>query len=368
MGGSPDKYPGYQRVDDPRAREKFEKEWGVPLPDKVGLTAVDMIYAAEAGKIKAMYIMGENVVISDPDTEHTREALKNLDFLVVQDIFLNETAELAHVVLPAAAYAEKRGTFTNTERSIQRVRKAVEPPGEAKEDSWIIMELSRRMGYPMKYRDNDMEEVFLEIGRLWPAIAGMNYNTIMFRGVQWPCPEPGHPGTPYLFKDGFTRGIGTPMEIYLKESHDYLFNEEEAAIGKALFSVVRYRPSSELPDEEYPYILTTGRQLFQYHTGTMTRRVKAINTVSPGPYVEINPGDAETLNIISGDLVKVSSRRGSITLKANVSKRPDRGVVFIPFHFKEASANVLTNPKALDPFCKIPELKVCAVNIEKVEG
>ncbi len=364
MGCDPSRYPGYQKVTDPKAKEKFEKEWGVSLPDKVGLTAVDMVDAAEAGKLKAMYIMGENPLISDPDIIHTKKALENLDFLVVQDIFMTETAELADVVLPAAVAVEKRGTFTNTERRVQRVRKAIDPPGNAREDSWIIIELGKKMGYKKHYRNYDMEEVFLEAGRLWPALAGMNYNTIMTEGVQWPCPTKNHPGTPYLFKDGFTRVTGSPMAKYIEETHEYLFKETPET-GKALFSVVKYRPSSELPDDEYPLVLTTGRQLFHYHTGSMTRRVKGLDSVSSGPYVEINPTDAEDLNITKGDMVKVSSRRGDIELNANVTDRPDSGVVFIPFHFREAAANVLTNPTALDPVCKIPELKVCAVRVEK---
>ncbi len=338
MGGSPVNLPGYQSVTDEKVREKFEIEWGTNLPSKPGITAIDMMHEAEVGKLKALYIMGENPALSDPDIEHTKKALKNLDLLIVQDIFLTETAELAHVVLPAVTFAEKNGTFTNTDRRVQRVRKAVEPPGEAKEDSWIIMELSKKFGYDMNYEN--IHKVFLEIGKLWPAFAGIDYSRIRKHGIQWPCPTKDHKGTPYLFKDGFLR-------------------------GKGKFTAVKYRPSEEQPDQEYPFILTTGRELFQYHTGTMTRRVKAINEISSGPYIEVNPDDAKNLSIEAGNNVCVTSRRGSITLKAKVSDRPDKGVVFIPFHFKEAAANVLTNPKALDPVCKIPELKVCAVTIKK---
>ncbi|HWR57316.1 MAG TPA: molybdopterin dinucleotide binding domain-containing protein, partial [Thermodesulfovibrionales bacterium] len=282
------------------------------------------------------YIMGENPVLSDPDMHHTVKALENLEFLVVQDIFLTETAQLADVVFPAASFAEKDGTFTNTERRVQRVRKGVSPPGEAREDSWIISELSKRLGYDMKY--NSVEEVFKEIGRVWPAVAGISYGRIEKRGLQWPCPSPDHPGTPYLFKGTFPR-------------------------GKGRFSAISYRPSAELPDAEYPFVLSTGRQLFQYHTGTMTRKTKAIEKVAPHSYVEIHPDDAAALSIVDGQRIKVSSRRGSIELAAMVTERPLRGMVFIPFHFKEAAANVLTNT-ATDPVCKIPELKVCAVKIE----
>ena len=240
------------------------------------------------------------------------------------------------MVLPAACFAEKDGTFTNTERRVQRVRKAVNPPGQAMEDGAIIMELSGRMGYAMNY--NLAEEVMREIGGLWPAVAGITYGRIEKGGLQWPCPTLDHPGTPYLFKGGFPR-------------------------GKASFTTVGYEPSKELPDRDYPFVLTTGRQLFQYHTGSMTRKVRELNAVAPEAYVEINPADADSLKIETGDLISVSSRRGSVSIKALVTERAPRGMVFIPFHYKEAAANVLTNPE-LDPVCKIPELKVCAVRIE----
>ena len=338
MGCIPDQYPGYQKVNLPPIKTKFEKAWGVKLSNKVGLTAMEMMGAAIKGKMKAMYIMGENPALSDPDVNHTVKALNKLDFLVVQDLFLTETAELADVVLPAASFAEKDGTFTNTERRIQRVRKALNPPGEAKEDSVIIRELSERLGYPMKY--NFTEEVFQEIGSLWQAVAGVTYGRIDKWGVQWPCPTLDHPGTPYLFKGGFPR-------------------------GKAAFTVVEYKPSKELPDEEYPFVLSTGRHLFLYHTGTMIRKGDALSKVLPEAYVELNPDDANKLGVNNSQKVRVSSRRGSIEVKIQVSKRVGKGMVFIPFHYKEAAANVLTNT-ALDPIAKIPELKVCAVKIEKI--
>lgn len=336
MGCIPNQYPGYQRVDLPAIREKFESAWGVPLSEKPGLTATEMTVAAYEGRLKALYIMGENPAISDPDINHAVKALKSLDFLVVQDIFMTETAELADVVLPAACFAEKDGTFTNTERRLQRVRKAVSPPGLAKDDSCIIIELSRRMGYDMEYHFN--EEILQEVGNLWPAVAGITYGRIESFGLQWPCPTLNHPGTPYLFKGGFPR-------------------------GKAAFTAVHYSHSKELPDKAYPFILTTGRQLFQYHTGSMTRKVPELNKVAPEAYMEINPEDAARLGIRDGDMLKVSSRRGSLDIKALISERPVKGLVFIPFHYKEAAANILTNSE-LDPTCKIPELKVCAVNIE----
>ncbi len=336
MGCIPNQYPGYQRVDLPSIRNKFETAWDVKLSDKPGLTATEMTQAALDGKLKALYIMGENPVISDPDTHHTVKSLKSLEFLVVQDIFMTETAELADVVLPSSCFAEKDGTFTNTERRVQRVRKAVSLPGEAREDSLIIMELSRRMGYDMKY--TLMEEILGEIGDLWPAVAGITFGRIEKLGIQWPCPTVEHPGTPYLFKGGFPR-------------------------GKAAFTTVTYQPSKELPDREYPFILSTGRQLFQYHTGSMTRKVTELNVVAPEAYIEIKPADAEKLTLADGDVVRVSSRRGSINIKVLISERPSEGLVFIPFHYKEAAANVLTVTE-LDPICKIPELKVCAVKIE----
>ncbi len=338
MGCIPDFFPGYQKVNIPGVKQKFQTIWGVRLSDKIGLTATEMTKAAFEGSLKAMYIMGENPALSEPDINHTIKTLKKLDFLVVQDIFMTETAELADVVLPAACFAEKDGTFTNTDRSVQRIRKAVEPPGEAREDAYIIIELAKRLGYEMRY--DSIEDIFHEAGKLWPALAGITYKRITQKGLQWPCPTSNHPGTQYLFKGGFPR-------------------------GNATFTSVHYKPSEEVPDHEYPFILTTGRQLFQYHTGSMTRRIDAINTISPGAYLEIHPEDADTLGLSDGDRVKISSRRGSVDTRVIVSGRPSRGVVFMPFHFREAAANILTNI-ALDPISKIPELKVCAVKIEHI--
>jgi len=337
MGCIPNFFPGYQKLNIPGVKQKFQTIWGVRLSDKIGLTATEMTKAAFEGSLKAMYIMGENPAMSEPDINHTIKTLKKLDFLVVQDIFMTETAELADVVLPAACFAEKDGTFTNTDRSVQRIRKAVEPPGEAKEDAYIIIELAKRLGYEMRY--DSIEDIFQETGKLWPALAGITYKRIAKTGLQWPCPTLDHPGTPYLFKGGFPR-------------------------GRAAFTVVRYRASEELPDNEYPFLLSTGRQLFQYHTGSMTRRVDAINMVSPGAYIEIHPDDADKLKVRDGDIVKVTSRRGSLDVKVMVSGRPLKGLVFIPFHYSEAAANLLTNT-ALDPVARIPELKVCAVKIEQ---
>jgi formate dehydrogenase alpha subunit len=339
MGCIPNFYPGYQPVSVPGVRTKFEKAWKAKLSAEKGLTATEMTHAALEGKLRALYIMGENPVLSDPDMQHTVKALQKLDFLVVQDIFLTETAELADVVLPATCFAEKDGTFTNTSRRVQRVRKAVQPPGESREDSHIIMELAKRFGYDMDY--NLIEEVFQEAKKLWPALAGITFKRIAKTGLQWPCPTQDHPGTPYLFKGGFPR-------------------------GKASFTVVEYRPSEELPDHEYPFLLSTGRQLFQYHTGSMTRRNEAIHSVSPAAYIEIHPDDAVVLGIREGETVSVSSRRGSIDIQTRITERPLPGTVFIPFHFREAAANMLTN-NVVDPIAKIPEFKVCAVRINRIE-
>ena len=336
---APTVLPGYQRVDTPEAREKFEQAWGVKIPPKPGLTATEMMNAAADGRIRAMYIMGENPVITDPNQHHTVKALRKLEFLVVQDIFLTETAQHAHVVLPAACSFEKDGTFTNTERRVQRVRKAIVPPGDARDDLSIIRELSRAMGYPMDYKN--AEQVFEEYRRLWPAMGGITYDRIKSRGLQWPCPAQDHPGTEYLYKDGFPK-------------------------GKVPFVPVAYTPPAEVAGRDYPFVLTTGRNLYQYHSGSMTRRVTAIEEHAGEAYVELHPADGGRLGIEDGDRVKVRSRRGEIEIKARFTRRVTEGTVFIPMHYREAAANVITND-ALDPDVKIPEFKVCAVAIEAVQ-
>jgi len=304
------------------------------------LTVVEMLN--EAGKkIKAIYIMGENPMLSDPDLTHVEESLKALDFLVVQDIFLTETAKLADVVLPAASFAEKNGTFTNTERRVQLVRKAIEPIGESKPDDWVLIELADKMGYEMQYES--AAAVMEEIAGLTPSYGGISYQRLEREGgLQWPCPDAAHPGTKFLHKDKF-------------------------AGGKGKFQAVKYRPPAEEPDKEYPFRLTTGRMLYHYHTGSMTRRSVGLDEICKEGYIEINPADAEFLGIKENDLVTVSSRRGKIEIKAKLTNIVARGVVFIPFHFAESAANVLTNA-ALDPIAKIPELKVCAVRIEEIGG
>ena len=339
MGGLPNVYTGYQKVDDPAVRERMESAWGVDrLPDRPGLTATDMMNKAHEGELKALYIIGENPMVSDPDLNHAEKSLKNLDFLVVQDIFLSETARMADVVLPSASFAEKDGTFTNTERKVQRVRKAVMPPGKAREDGVILCDLSKRFGYAMSYKDS--REVMEEIAQVTPSYCGINYNRIKVKGLHWPCTGTDHPGTPCLHMDQFTCGLG-------------------------VFHAIDYRPPAEVPDDAYPLFLTTGRLLYHYHTGTMTMKTPGLNERAPACFVEISPEDAAGYGVGEGDMLRVRSRRGEIEAAAKVSETAVKGTVFIPFHYAAAAANRLTNA-ALDPIAKIPELKVCAVAIEKV--
>lgn len=335
MGGLPNVYPAYQQVANEDARKKFERSWGATLSAKPGLTIMEMMAAAGAGTIKAIYVMGENPLLSDPDLHHVNKELQKLDLLVVQDIFLTETAELADVVLPAASFAEKEGTFTNTERRVQRVRKAIVPPGEAKTDWEIICGISNKLGYPMTYKS--AKEIFEEIATVTPSYAGITYKRLETEGIQWPCPAPDHPGTKFLHKDKFSRGLG-------------------------LFSAIQYIPPNELPDKEYPFMMTTGRVLYHYHTGTMTRRAKGPSERCPVSLAEINPIDAEKLGIADGQAVKVASRRGEVEARAQITEKSAPGTIFMNFHFKDAPVNFLTNP-ALDPVGKIPEYKVCAVKL-----
>ena len=337
MGALPDVFPGYQGVGDQKALLKFETAWGRKLPANPGLTVVEMMKAAEEGKIRAMYIMGENPMLSDPDLRHVEAALKRLDFLVVQDIFLTETAKLAHVVLPGVTFAEKDGTFTNTERRVQRIRQAINPIGEARPDWQIFCQLASRMGYEMDYQHPS--QIMEEIAKLTPSYGGIYYDRLENGGLQWPCPDREHPGTRYLHKDRFTRGLG-------------------------LFQAVEYIPPAETPDEDYPYLLSTGRVYYHYHTGSMSRRCQGLDEIYPKALAEINPSDAKELGVEDGAMVKVASRRGEVEVEAQLTERVPKGTIFMSFHFNEAAANVLTNP-ALDPVAKIPEYKVCAVRVEK---
>ncbi len=332
-------YPGYQAVTNPEIKQKFEEAWGMTgLSDQMGLTVTEMTDAAGSGKVKAMYIMGENPVLSDPDSNHVIKALQNLDFLVVQDIFLTETAELADVVLPGCSYAEKDGTFTGTDRRIQLVRQAIPPIGDSKADWAIICELAQRMG-ASGFEYQSPSEIMDEMARVTPIYGGVSYQRLEELGfLQWPCRSAQDPGTLFLHEGQFSRGLGK-------------------------MHVVEHQDPAEMPDEEYPFILTTGRNIFHYHTGTMTRRTAKLEQESPEAYVEVNPADAAELGVTDGDQVKVVSRRGEIQTKAWVTDRVPRGLVFAPFHYAEAAANVLTNP-AVDPTAKIPEYKVCAVRME----
>lgn len=294
--------------------------------------------AAHEGKLKAIYIMGENPMVSDPDINHVREALENLEFLVVQDIFMTETAKLADVVLPATSFAEEDGTFTNTERRVQLLRPAVKAPGEARSDWKIICDIASRMGYEMSY--GSTAEIMEEVASLTPLYGGITHDRLEGDGLQWPCPDKDHPGTPYLHKGKFSRGLG-------------------------LFTAVEHVPPAEVPDDEYPLVLTTGRMLFHFHTGSMTRRSKGLHKHRPEGYIELHPETAQKLGVGDGEMVRVSSRRGQIKVKALVTTRTSPKVVFMPFHFAESAANVLTNA-ALDPKSKIPEFKACAVKVEKL--
>lgn len=340
MGGLPGDLPGYQKVVEPKVIQKFEDVWETKLPTKPGLTIPEIFDNAEEGNIKFIYIMGENPMVSDPDINHVKKALENLDFLVVQDIFLTETAELADVILPAASFAEKDGTFTNTERKVQKVRKAIEPVGNSKADWKIIIDLMNKLGYEKKYINPS--EIMEEISKVTPQYGGINYERIENEGIQWPCPTEGHSGTKYLHSSSISR-------------------------GKGLFVAAEYEESGEVVDLEYPYILTTGRILYHYHTRTMTGRVEGLNRIASKSYVEINKETANKLGIYDGEKIRLSSRRGRIVTSVKVTNIVEKNILFMPFHFVEGAANYLTSNK-LDLIAKIPELKVAAVRIDKLSS
>ena len=338
MGALPDVYTGYQAVGDPVAQGKFAEAWGVTLAEKPGLTVTEAFDAMAEGTVRALYVVGENPMLSDPDQAHVEEALRGLDFLVVQDIFLTETAALADVVLPAASFAEKDGTFTNTERKVQLLHAAVPPPGEARADWRIVADLARLMGADAAGWDyGHPREIMAEINALTPSYAGITFDRLENGGLCWPCPDQSHPGTPILHVGQFTRGLGK-------------------------FFPVAYQAPAEEADDEYPLTLTTGRMLEHYHTGTMTRRSDGLNELVPTGFVEVNPVDAEALGVADGATIAVESRRGRIEAPARVTPHVRPGTVFIPFHFWESPANRLTNT-ARDPLAKIPEFKVCACRV-----
>jgi formate dehydrogenase major subunit len=333
-------FPDYQFVDDPKARAKFESLWGMELDPKRGLTVVEIVNAAIAKEIRGMYIMGENPAMSDPDAHHAREALAGLDFLVVQEIFLTETCYHADVILPATAWPEKTGTVTNTDRMVQLGRQALDAPGDAMPDLWIIQQIARRMGLDWDY--TGPEAVFNEMRRAMPSIAGITWGRLEAESsVTYPCTKEGDPGEPVVFIERFP-----------------------TASGKARFVPADIIPAAERPDETYPMVLITGRQLEHWHTGAMTRRSGVLDAIEPDATASLNPLDLERLGVRPGDVITVRSRRGAVTLYARADDGTPQGAVFIPFCFYEAAANLLTNP-VLDPFGKIPEFKYCAVAVMK---
>lgn len=341
MGALPNVFPGYQAVTIPEARQKFQSAWRVngELPDQIGRTIPEMIDGLLDGSVKSMFIVGEDTATTDPDTNHIVHALKSAEFMVVQDIFLTETAKLADVVLPAACYAEKEGTFTNSERKVQRVRKAVDPPGEARPDWMIISEIGRRLGVAMEYET--AEDVFNEMASLSPIYGGISYDRIASRDLQWPCPTPDHEGTKYLHKGKFGRGLG-------------------------LFSPIAYRPSEEVPDDEFPFFLTTGRRFAHYNCRSMTGRCETLDREFPKPVTQMHYKDAEKLGVRAGDPIKVISRRGEVETLVSPGDIVPQGSIFMDFHFAHANSNLLLGT-SLDPITKTPDYKVCAVRVEAVQ-
>ena len=340
-GATPIYYPGYQPVTNDEVREKFEAAWGVPLSPNDGLNLNVMMKEMAEGRMKAVYVMGEDIVISEPNVTKVEKGLNQCEFVVCQEIFHNETTRFADVVFPGACFAEKDGVFTNSDRRIQRVRKAVNPPGNAREDWQILCDVARAVGYDMP-RYESPKEIFAEYASLTPKIAGISYERLEENtaGLQWPCPDPDHPGTPTLHLDG-------PM------------------IGKAQFQAVDYRPSAELPDNEFPLVLSTGRTLYHYNSATQTRRDPGPVAKQRGNFIEIHRSDARKLEIEHGEKIKVSSRRGEVIAEAWVSPRVRPGCIWMPMHFAESRANLLTND-AGDSVTGTGEYKVCAVRVEKV--
>jgi formate dehydrogenase major subunit len=347
LGGLPNVLPGYQPVTDETKRKTVAAKWGMDdLPGKPGLTVVEIMHAAVDKKVRALYVMGENPMLSDPNLTHVEEGLRALDLLIVQDIFFNETARMAHVILPAAASLEKDGTFTNTERRVQLLNPIVPPPGQALPDWEIIaaiaekldakLGISRAAGY---WQYASAREIMEEVAQVTPIYGGITYDRLQGDGLAWPCPTPDHPGTKYLHAGKFSRGLGK-------------------------FFPVEVRLPAEQTDEEYPLILTTGRVLYHYHTGTMTRRSEGLDWAVPRGYVEVNNADAAAIDLLDGGQVKIISRRGQVRTQARVGDRVPPGVVFLSFHWKEAPANLLTQDHTLDPIAKIPEYKANAVRLE----
>jgi formate dehydrogenase alpha subunit len=342
MGGLPNVMTGYQTVVDEGVRRKFADGWGAPLErlsSKVGLTVTEMTEGALQGKVHAIFILGENPMLTDPNLHHVEEALRKVDFLAVQDIFPNETGQFADVVLAGASFAEKEGTFTNTERCVQRVRTALPPPGEAREDWRILTDLAQRMGASWSYAG--AADVFDEMACLTPSYGGMSHARLEAGGLQWPCPAPDHPGTPILHTQKFSRGVGQ-------------------------FAPIEYRPPAEQPDAEFPLVLTTGRVLFHWHGGTLSRRSPGLDSLAPAAEVEIHPEDARRYHVKANEPIRVRSRRGQVVASARLTRRSLPGTIFMTFHYAEAAVNLLTGG-AVDPIAKIPEYKVTAVRLEPVK-
>lgn len=340
MGALPTDYPAYQKVVNPQVQEKFEKAWGVKLSPNKGYTVTETMPAILEDKLKLLYIMGENPMVSDPNTTHVKQALEKA-FVIVQDIFLNETTEYADIVFPSAAFAEKEGTFTNTERRVQRVRQVVPPKGESKPDWWTLMQVMNRIGYECHY--DTAEDIFNEMRTVTPSYAGITYEKIEKAGIQWPCPTEDHPGTPVLHVNGPGRK------------------------GGGLLRAMEWIPSPDTQDSEYPITLTSCRILYHYHTRTMTDKVPALHFTAPRKWIEIDPSDAEKLGIQNGEWVKVSSKRGSIYAEARIADKLQPGVAWMPFHYANG-ANVLSDSEHLDPVCKIPGFKQIGIKIEKVSA
>jgi formate dehydrogenase major subunit len=340
VGLIPMVFPDYQRVDNPEANAYFEKLWGTKLDPKPGLTVVEIMHAVHDGKLHGMYVMGENPAMSDPNLNHARQALSELKHLVVQDIFFTETASYADVVLPASAFPEKTGTFTNTDRRVQLGRQAIKPPGEARQDLWIIQEIARRIGLDWKY--DGPRDVWNEIRKAAPSMAGITWERLESEdSVTYPCEKEGDPGEPVIFTDRF------PTKS-----------------GRARFVPADYSSAAELPDQEFPYVFITGRLLEHWHTGSMTRMATVLDAIEPGPTVIVHPDDAARIGVGPGALATVESRRGRVTAQVRVSREVQVGSVFMAFAFNEAAANLITN-EALDPYGKIPEFKFCAVRLSR---
>lgn len=342
MGALPNVFPGYQKVDNPQAREKFMKAWNVKsLPDKPGMMMPTMMKNLTTGKVKAFYVFGENLANTEPDIKHTEQELQSAEFMVCQDIFPTETTRFAHVIFPAAAWSENDGTFTSSERRVNRVRTVSVAPGDAKPNWWIFKELAKRFGH--EWASNSAQEIWdNEVSVLAPSMVGIKYSRLEGDGLQWPCPTEQHPGTPTLHRDGkFTCGLG-------------------------VLKAIDYIPPAEVPDKEYPFVLSTGRRLYHYHTRTQTGRCEGINDLLGEETADISAADAKAKGIEQGEKILVKSRRGKVEVKARITEEVPPGLVWMAFHFREACANWLTN-RAYDPMTQTAEYKACAVKIEKLK-